>query len=1110
MEPARRRTVSILFTDLVGSTDLLYRLGEQAAGELRHTHDRLVRSAITAHNGDVANSTGDGVMAVFEAASDAVEAAVTIQREFSWHNRSGSEPMHVRVGIAVGDVTIEGSDVFGSAVVAAARLCNAAVGDQILCSDLVEAVARLNVAFDFGSVGELTLKGLPAPVAAYEIAWDVQVASDLPLPPLLDGGDPLTYVGRFDEREIVTRAWKQAATGRLGVVLVRGESGVGKTRLAAELAREVVETGGFVLAGRCDEDLGVPYQPFVEALRWFVEHCPEPERSRALRGSAEELARLVPELAAATGGPAPAPPDPDTERYRLFEAVGAWLAAASETRPMLLVLDDLQWARKPTTLLVRYLTRSRQPTRLLILATYRDTELGPHQPLTELLADLRRDGSIQRIRLEGLAHDDVHEWLRFVSAAPLPAGAEATDAAVDLARFLCHETAGNPFFIGELIAHLGETGLIDQVLSGEADTLALERSGVPESIREVVGHRLARLSPETNELLSMASVMGSEFELPVLRAAVGDSLDLDRALDEALARGVIAELGGEAVRFRFAHLLVRATIYDDLRTTRRLALHRRVGEAIEQVHGLDLSAHLSELAHHFGHAAVGGEASAHAIDYLIAAGDRARDALAFEEAVRHYERAVELIGSGSDDTAARRAALLVALGTSAWRAGERGRCQPVLAEAAALARSVGDPELVAQAAVGAAMLNGSLGYGPGVAGTVDRETVELIEEALARLPDTDSPLRARLLAALAWTVYWSSSTAARRDLSDAAIAMAERCGDVPALLAALGSKRAAVGPSGAMERLRATRAVLELAESHGAVETVLEARLLTAMDLLELGDVEAFDRETDRFLEQVRERRVPHFEWYARVVDAMRAMLQGRFADAETIVEEAAAIGTAVGDRATAALHGAQLLWLWRERGRTAELTAAMDAILETSSAIPATRVGLMLVATELSDLERARAEVDSLAAGDFGGIPLDLTWLPGMAIVALTVAGLDDATRAEAVYAQLLPYAGRNVVVWSAICFGPVSYYLGLLATTAGRFDDACGHFDDALAMAQSLGARPFVARTQLGLAAALAGSGRGDAVRVRELAAAARATARELGMPSLEAAAEGRLSRL
>src|SRR5688572_8367586 len=644
------------------------RLGEEAAEDLRRVHDRLLTEAVEAHAGRVVKGLGDGIMATFAAASDAVAAAVAIQQSVDRHNRRPDllALLAVRVGISLGDVTFEDDDVHGTPVIAAARLCAAAAGGQILASDLVRVLVGSGHAEGFIPVGPLDLKGLAQPVVTCAVSWEPRRLSHVPLPAFLTDLGRI-FVGRGVQLERLGQLWKEALAGERRVAFLAGEPGVGKTRLAAELATAVHEDGATVLVGRCDEDLGVPYQPFVEALRQFVDHMPPDELQARLGRYAGELARLVPELSVLVPGLPPAvQSDPETERYRLFDAVAAWLGAVSADDPLLLVLDDLQWAAKPTLLLLRHVISSTEPKRLLILATYRDTELGHDHPLGEVLADLRRQRAVERLSLVGLDSSGVVAYMEQA------AGRALDDEDLALARAIHEETEGNPFFVREVFRHLTETGAVAEQAGRWGIRLAIEDVGIPEGVREVVGRRLARLSPAANRLLEVGAVAGPEFEMGIIQAVerLPDD-DLVASFEEATESRLVTEVGGAGARYRFAHALVRDTLYSGLSAARRVTLHRRVAEAIETLHAAALDNHLPALAHHWARAAAPAAETSRAVDYAARAGDQALSQLANDEAARYYQQALDLLGmvAGSDGDD-RRLELMIGLGEAQRRAGE--------------------------------------------------------------------------------------------------------------------------------------------------------------------------------------------------------------------------------------------------------------------------------------------------------------------------------------------------------------------------------------------------------------------------------------------------------
>jgi predicted ATPase len=419
----------------------------------------------------------------------------------------------------------------------------------------------------------------------------------------------------------------EAKAGRRQVVLVAGEPGIGKSRLAAELAEVAHGEGAVVLWGRCDEGLGVAYQPVVEAMRHYIRHCQDdvldaqPGRRRA------ELARLVPELAEGRSGLAVPVVDAASERLRLFDVISDLLGSVARSRPLLLVQDDLHWAAIPTLLLIRHLARPAEG-RVLVVGTYRDTEVDAGHPLLEVLADLHREPTVARLAVEGLDEKAVAAYIDAV------AGGGLRDAVtLDLAQALHAETEGNPFFVGQVLGHRIETDALGKRHRGRATVLTDGRPSVPEGVRDVIGRRVARLLGATRRTLAVAAVIGREFRVAVLERIPEAGTDADTllaALEEAARARLVQEVPGEVGSFVFVHDLVHQTLYGGLSGPRRARLHRRVGEALAGLPGAD--AQPAVPAHHLVAGAAAG-CRLQAIEWSERAGARAGDQLAFEEAV---------------------------------------------------------------------------------------------------------------------------------------------------------------------------------------------------------------------------------------------------------------------------------------------------------------------------------------------------------------------------------------------------------------------------------------------------------------------------------------------
>ncbi len=571
-------TVTLLFTDLVGSTEALSRIGADRAEIIRREHFGLLRESVREHGGREVKNVGDGLMVAFDAVTNALWCAAAMQQALQARNRMSDEPLLVRVGIATGEADVEAGDYFGVPVVEAARLCARANGGEILTSDVVRVLAGSRGGFEFESMGDLELKGLDAPVTALRVRWMRSAAPHWrgPLPSRLATTSRDLFVGRALERARLADALKQVVESRSRqVVLISGEAGVGKTSLVGAFGHDAYDAGTVVLYGHSDEDLVIPYQAWAELLGQLVDVAPESLLSAHVAARGGDLLPLVPALRDRIADvPAARSSDLDAERHLLFGAAVDLLKRASAQAPIIALLDDLHWADRGTLQLLRHLVATSQAMPLLFVGAFRESEVGLAHPLTDLLAGLHREEAIERLVLRGF--DDV-ELLALMEIA----GHEMDGEGLVFRDELAAETDGNPFFVIEILRHLAETGAIEQRSDGRWRAhLDLRERGLPISVREVVGRRIARLGEDARQVLSVAAVIGREFDLPLLAAAGG--FDDDRLVDlmDAAAGAVVVEaVIGENDCYAFTHTLIHRTIYDDLSAARRRRLHRARGRS---------------------------------------------------------------------------------------------------------------------------------------------------------------------------------------------------------------------------------------------------------------------------------------------------------------------------------------------------------------------------------------------------------------------------------------------------------------------------------------------------------------------------------------------------
>jgi len=884
------------------------------------------------------------------------------------------------------------------------------------------------------------------------------------------------FVGRDAELAWLRERWTQVRGGARAAVVLGGEPGIGKTRLASELARIVHGQRALVLYGRCDEGLAVPYQPFVEALRPYASALGVDRLRAELGHLAPELGRLLPELAA-LGEPIRS--DPESERFTLFEAVAALMETATREQRALLVLDDLHWAATPTLLMLRHLIRSERPLGMLLLGTYRETELDLAQPLAQLLADLQRDASTERLHLGGLEEPAIAALLQAAVGHALDEGAS------QLVHVLGAQTAGNPFFLRELLAHLSESG---ERLNTRVTAAALE---APEGVRQVIGHRVARLSAPAGRALRVAAVAGATFPFVLLEQLLGERDEVLDALDEAVAAGLLSEAGhGDYV---FAHALVRQTIYEQLGSARRTRLHRQLGEALETL--ADANARVEALAHHFAQAAADGQ-GVKAATYALAAGRRATARLGYEEAAAHYEQGLEALTVTGRPPKRRRCELLLALGEARWRAGELDRARQAYEQAAELAEQVGDATALAQAAVGFC--------GPPrfeMAAAVTGPVAGLLQRALAAVGDDDSALRAQLMGRLAAALAYPDVERRAPALARQALEIARRVADRETLADVLASTSSVTqGPDTLHESIGLAEELGHVADEVADHRRRALAHSWLLDHLLALGDIDGVERELEalRRLAEARTERL--FKWVLTVLRANHAHLQGRLEDFETLAHAALAHRYEGHDEPAARIFGVQMLVVREAQGRLDEVVEAVEDSAARYPQVAAWPCVLASIYAQLDRTAQARQELESVARADFEDLPRDATWLSSLSTLAQVVALLGDAPRAQLLYKLLLPYADRCVVTFALLGHGSASRPLGLLATTLSQYERAEGHFEQALTMNAQIRAPIWIAHTQHDYARMLlTRAGPRDNDKALELLEQALATAERLGLEAL-----------
>ena len=908
-------------------------------------------------------------------------------------------------------------------------------------------------------------------------------------PPMPAGGSRLrraltrrrtvpTLVGRDAEQRRLQIALADLQNGQGRLILIGGEAGIGKTTLTRWLMAQADEQGGLPLIGGCyDLATTPPYGPWVEILRAYEPGDGLPPVPEIIRDEAQ-LA-TIPSQAA------------------LFEIVGEFFAEVGDHRPLLLILEDLHWADQATLDLLRFFSRFLAGLPVSVVATYRDDELTRRHPLFELLPSLAREEGASRLTLHRLVVNDIRALVR--DQFQLTERDEKR-----LIDYLQRLSQGNPLFADELLSTLVEDGALRR--ESEVWQLgALTEGSVPPLLRQVIEGRLQRLNQVTRELLEIAAVIGHEVPIELWQqVSERESDDLNAAMVTAIDLNLLEE-SIDGVNLTFRHALIREALYAGIAPLQRRDRHRDIADALIGEDRPDPDDVVTHLEHAF---------DPRALEWLVRAGDRAMSGVAWDVAIERYKRALELIERKDEPDPIQHCDILLALGEAqnqvtagrsatqsqrALGAGGSHTGRDTFWHAVTVAREGGTDEQMARAVLGV------VGFipAPQQAGV---EGVHLLEEVLERLPIDDTPLRARLLARLATDTYWQGVLYENlpftkeileqiRARGDAAVAMARRLDDPGALayyLVMLGEQR----------DLRSHDEWLAVAaEAVDAASRTQDRPLLVwALDrkllvLESLGDIAAQRDAMDQFAHAAEELRIPFFSWMVTVGQAAIALAEGRLTDAEKLIDEGGLLQPWSGQGTI--MRSA----MFREQGRDQEM---LDFAKRYDLAFPHFRDTLYMRAhqvhvrlqTGLHDGIRDEFDAIATRASD-----LTVTWRQWLAWLAEVCAGLGSVEYAERFYSELLPLANCNIHADISSIGGCVSYYLGLLATTMERWDDAEEHFDVALRLNAEWGYRLHVTNTQCAWADMLIRRDREeDRQRAADLLDQAHATATELGLVRLE----------
>ncbi len=893
------------------------------------------------------------------------------------------------------------------------------------------------------------------------------------------------FAGRVNERLRLRHQFQEVVNGDRRVALVGGEPGIGKTMLASTAAMAAFDDGATILFGRCDEDISVPYQPWIESLEQLVNQLDQSVLSDVGNRHLTELGGLVAAVHNRCPGLADrVPHDPEADRYLLFAAVVALLEAASNRSPVMLVLDDAHWADAPTLSMLRHVLQSSAQLRLHVIVTYRDGRVEPSSAFGDLMGVLSRETFVERMSLQGLLDAEIVELIENAAERSLDM------AGVALARELRHETDGNPFFVGELFRHLVESrpiaeGRSDDWLTPEA----LREMRLPETVRDVIRQRVARLGLGAQHVLRLAAVVGREFDADVVAAVAETALiDVLDVLDNAESASLVNEISDGSGRYTFTHALIDQTLYKDLGVARCRIAHRQIGETLERLRADGAEIRISELAYHW---MVGGRANdwAKMVAYAREVGDAAVVALAPDEAARWYGDALAIVDRQPNPDPRLRAELLVELGTTRPRGGE----QPLL-EAAQIALANHDSEMLIRAVL--ADVRGWQAH----FGTVDQDRLRVVEAALVAVGPDDSSERARLLKGYATDLAYGGDPGRCWLLDQEAVDIARRLGDPDTLLRVL--IRRPVGfwaPDSLDYRLAASREAVVLADQSGDPSSIFWANHDLAFVAAEVGSRSEFDHAAAR-IEAVSSA-LGHqagFDWLISVFFLQQAVLDANLDEAERLGRVVDLQARAVGNRTVDALVSLLLTNIRFAEGDEQSVIPLLNKVVGESSRFSSNRALLVRSYFYAGEVEVASQMLEKEFAQGLV-VPWDKYWKLATCYWAEVAALVGHRDAAELLYQRLLPWSDQ-ITALSNVLESAVDFYLGSLATICRSPLVAEEHFAQALILNESLGSPFQVARTQLELARLLLVGPLPDNQRVGDLLRAVTNTAQKYGFRRLE----------
>lgn len=1054
----------VVFSDLVDSTALLARLGDDRMDSVRRAHVDDVTDAVALNGGRVIKTLGDGVMASFESALGALRAAAAIQAAVERLDEAQGEiGVAARVGVAAGEPIADGDDLHGMSVVIASRLSSAAGTGEILVQDLVQALVASRDGVELGDASDFDLKGVPAPVRASRLLWrelatgtddddqaggatesaDVapseageQSSAQVRLPPILAAYAQEPLIGR--DREIAML--RDEATPRPGrrATVILGEPGIGKTRHAAAVATEVHAEGTTVVLARCPPETVVPFEPWVRAIGELALAGDDAWRAALARAAGPELSALVPELDREAESEEQAQASrtivAEGARYRLLRGIGAALSCAAADGPLQVVVDDAQWCDPASAQVLGHLLDSPPAAELALVVTAREGELGRGHPVSKSLADLRRTGDLAELRLTGL---DAEGMAALVGAK---VGRAITPA---LATRLLDRTSGNPFFAGELVRDLDGQGAL-------RDSEALDAAPVPDAVAGLVEERLAQLDPATEQLLTAVAAIGPSAPVALAAKAVGlDREAADQAAQDALSERLVEDVATAEPTIAFTHALVREALMAETSDAARARLHLSIAKALEA----SADAEPAELARHYDLSVeLAGAEPAIAAHRTAAAG--AAEGHDHEAAARHLRQVLSLLPEG--DLSARADALL-ALGEQEVLSGDLARAREAFRGAVEAARATGDSVTLARAALGFA--GDDIGFG-WESGGDDPASMTLLQEGLEALGDSEPRLALRMIFRLTYLSVYTDDEEVPAALSRRAEELERRLEDAEArvlarftvLVGAFARRPDPFDLEGLLEDQSSVLDLLPPAEECGREDLLFRVVQWSAVVHYAMAHVPECEAAIERGAEIAARLGSPRFAWEVDLNRAMRLFDRGRRREAEELMRRAGDVVRRLRPDIHIFVELAMRTtanWVYdNETAMHRSVFEAMDVGTPRGFIVAAS----VAATANSGDHETAQHRLRALLEEDLEQVRFpDGHLLPSICLLASAAAVAGDRESGERLLPLLEQMRSKLIVAAPGLGFAQIpEMAIGQVELLAGRLDAAIKEFRVAAARAE------------------------------------------------------------